>query len=60
MSKLETYVLPTVIMTKGTIRYRIRISLGGSKLRVVFSNEYGRSALRIAAVTVAMAADGLN
>lgn len=47
-------------MTKGTVRYRIRISLGGSKVRFVFSNEYGNSALRVAAVTVAMPADGLN
>lgn len=60
VSKLRATPLPAAITTKGTIRYRIRISLGGSKVRLLFSNEYGKSALRIAAVTVAMAGHGLD
>lgn len=53
-------LLPAVITTKGTVRYRIRISLGGARLRLRFSNEYGKTALRIAAAAVATAGDGLD
>ena len=59
-SKLGNYSLPAFITMKGTIRYRIRIALGGSAVRLRFSNEYGKSALMIAAATVAMAGDGLD
>ena len=57
--KLRSTPMPAVIMAKGTIRYRIRISLGGSRVRLQLSNAYGKSALRIAAVTIARAGEGL-
>ncbi|HVT28107.1 MAG TPA: SGNH/GDSL hydrolase family protein [Lacipirellulaceae bacterium] len=60
ISKVGAYSLPTVLTIKGTIRYRIHISLGGLEVRLRFSNEYGKSALRIAAVSIAMAGDGLD
>lgn len=42
-----------------TIRQVLRLSAGGSQLRVKFSNEYGAKPLRIGAATVAVvAADG--
>lgn len=60
VSKLGTHSLPAIIETKGTVRYRIRISLGGSRVRLRVSNEYGTRALMIGAVTVGMAGDGLD
>src|SRR6185437_16701457 len=53
ISKIGADSLPPIITVKGTIRYRIRISLGGSQVRLRFSNEYGKSALTVAAVSVA-------
>lgn len=41
-----------------TIRQIVRISLGGSRVRVIFSNAYGNRPLRIGAATVALAANG--
>lgn len=60
ISKIGTWPLPATITVKGTVRYRIRISLGGSEVRLRFSNEYGKSPLTIAAVTVAVAGHGLD
>lgn len=60
VSKSRAAWLPAVITMKGTIRYRIRLSLGGSQVRLRLSNEYGASTLGIAAVTVAMAGHGLD
>ena len=60
ISKIGADSLPPIITVKGTIRYRIRISLGGSQVRLRFSNEYGKSALTVAAVSVAVAAHGLD
>ena len=37
-----------------TVRERVRLSLGGTQIRIRFSNEYGSSPLRIGAATVAM------
>jgi len=59
-SKVGTYTYPTPVKFKGTIRYRLRISLGGSQIRLRFSNEYADSAVELAAVTVGIAGDGLN
>jgi lysophospholipase L1-like esterase len=48
------------ITVKGTIRYRLRVSLGGSQIRLRFSNEYGDTPLSLQAVTIGLAADGLD
>jgi lysophospholipase L1-like esterase len=45
---------------KGTLRYRFSISVGGNALRVQLSNPYGDKPLRIAAASVALAANGLD
>lgn len=60
ISEIGAWPLPATITVKGTVRYRIRISLGGSEVRLRFSNEYGKSPLTIAAVTVAVAGHGLD
>src|SRR5690348_15847114 len=41
-----------------TIRQVARVSLGGSRVRVVFSNEYGKQPLVIGAAHVALAGNG--
>lgn len=38
-----------------TVRERLRISAGGQRMRLVFSNRYGSAALLIGAVSVAVA-----
>lgn len=48
------------VIARGTIRYRLRISQGGSRIRLRFTNEFGTSPLVLTAATVGMAADGLN
>ena len=47
-------------MVKGTIRYRLRVSLGGRQIRLRFSNEYGDRPLTLAAATVGLAGKGLD
>lgn len=42
-------------LVTGTLRYRIRVSAGGSKLRLRLSNEEGTTPLVIAAASVALA-----
>jgi lysophospholipase L1-like esterase len=54
--KMGSYPLPPLRTFKGTIRYRSRISLGGSHIRLRFSNEYGDRPLNLAAVTAGLAA----
>jgi lysophospholipase L1-like esterase len=54
---------PIVVAAPGefrnqTIRQIVRVSIGGSQLRVRFSNEYGTAALRIGAAHVARQATG--
>ena len=43
-----------------TIRQIARVSLGGSQVRVVFSNEYGTRPLVIGAAHVALAGEGVG
>jgi lysophospholipase L1-like esterase len=52
--------MPPPLTIKGTIRYRLRVSLGGRQIRLRFSNEYGDRPLSLAAVTVGRAGDGLD
>ena len=47
-------------LLKGTFRYRLRIAKGGSGLRVTIANTYLRAALRIAGMSVGVAANGLD
>jgi lysophospholipase L1-like esterase len=57
----QDFVFPTKIPATAydqTIRQVVRLSLGGSRLRVVFSNEYGTLSLRIGAASVALGGDG--
>jgi lysophospholipase L1-like esterase len=43
---------------KQTIRQTVRLSIGGSRLRIVLSNEYGKTPLTIGAADIALAAEG--
>ena len=43
-----------------TIRQVARASIGGNKVRVVVSNEYGRLPLKLGAAHIALTADGAN
>ena len=56
------FPLPTLLpfnLWNQTVRQRIRVSLGGDKLRIVLSNEYGKAPLSIDSVHVALpAGDG--
>jgi lysophospholipase L1-like esterase len=60
VAKMGAYAIPPLRKVKGTIRYRIRVSVGGSQLRLRFSNEYGDTPLSLAAVTVGLAGTGLD
>lgn len=60
VQKIGAYSLPPPATLKGTIRYRLRVSLGGSQIRLRFSNEYSDSPLLLAAATVGLAGDGLD
>lgn len=51
---------PPPLMVKGALRYRFSISVGGNALRVQLSNPYTDKPLRIAAASVAVAANGLD
>ncbi len=44
----------------GTIRQVVRVSMGGDTVRVRFSNEMGRTPLRIGAVRIALSAGGAS
>jgi lysophospholipase L1-like esterase len=41
-----------------TIRQNERLSIGGDRVRIVLSNEYGKAPLKIGAAHIALAADG--
>jgi len=60
VQKIGAYSVPPPTTLKGTIRYRLRVSLGGSQIRLRFSNEYSDSPLSLAAATVGLAGDGLD
>ena len=45
----------TPIWVQGTVRYSLRISQGGSHVRIRISNEYGEKPLEIGAVSVGLA-----
>jgi lysophospholipase L1-like esterase len=60
VAKIGAYSLSPPITIHGTIRYRLRISQGGSRLRIRFSNEYGEVPLTISAATVGLAGGGLD
>ena len=59
-AKLGALTLPSRSTVKGTVRYRLRISRGGTQIRLRFSNEYGDTPFALTAVTVGLAAAGLN
>jgi lysophospholipase L1-like esterase len=48
---------PLLNIDDQTVRERVRLSIGGTRLRVQFSNEYGTAPLRIGASTVALPND---
>lgn len=56
--KVGAYTLPPLTRVRGTIRYRLRVSLGGSQIRLRFSNQYSDSSLLLKVVTVGLAGDG--
>ena len=60
VERLGTFTLPVPTIVKGTVRYRLRISQGGTEVRLRFSNEYSDKPLTINAATVGLAAAGLN
>ena len=49
--------MPTALWNQ-TIRQVARLSIGGDGVRIVISNEYGSTPLKIGAAHVALAADG--
>lgn len=49
---------PTLV--QGTVRYRLRLSAGGSRLRLKFTNEYGAEPLILGAASVGLAKDGFD
>ncbi|HVZ64574.1 MAG TPA: SGNH/GDSL hydrolase family protein [Lacunisphaera sp.] len=59
-SKLEPLALPHLATVKGTIRYWIRISQGGRKLRFKISNEFSAQPLLIADASVGLAGENLD
>jgi len=59
-AKMGSYEYPSTAIFRGTIRYRLRISLGGSQVRLRISNEYGDKALDVAAVSIGIAGEGFN
>jgi len=60
ITKLGPYILPPPIAVKGTMRYRLRVSQGGSQIRLRFSNEYGEVPLTLRTASVALAGEGLD
>ena len=48
---------PVLNLQKQTVRERVRISVGGSQIRIRLSNEYGSSPLHVGSVTVAVPND---
>jgi lysophospholipase L1-like esterase len=60
VAKLGNFTIPTPTNLKGTVRYRLRISQGGSQIQLRFSNEYSDKPLIIRAASVGLAATGLD
>jgi lysophospholipase L1-like esterase len=58
-TKQYGYLLDTAY-TRGTLRYRFAVSVGGTQVRIRFSNEVGTEPLHIGAASIALAADGAN
>jgi len=48
---------PLLNIENETVRERVRVSIGGSQIRLRFSNEFGSSPLLIGAATVAIPKD---
>jgi hypothetical protein len=48
---------PVLNLQNQTVRERVRISVGGSQIRIRLSNEYGSSPLHVGSVTVAVPND---
>ena len=59
-ARIGGLTFPLTTHIQGTVRYRLRISQGGSQLRLKFTNEYGKASVPLAAASVGLAADGLN
>lgn len=56
----SSFVLPMNVpaqLSNQTVRETVRISAGGNRIRLVFSNRYGREALRLGGVRVAPEGD---
>ena len=51
---------PLLKLNGQTVRERVRISVGGDKIRVRLSNQYGSAPLTIGAATAALAVDAAN
>jgi lysophospholipase L1-like esterase len=47
-------------LLSGTLRYRLRIAIGGEELRLTIANTYPRAMLRFAAMSVGVAEQGLD
>lgn len=60
LSRIGNWTLPVPTIVSGTFRFRLRVSLGGRQVRLRFSNEYGGQPLTLNAVTVGLAAGGLD
>lgn len=60
ITKIGPYSLPPRISVRGTIRYRLRISGGGSQIRLRLSNEYAETPLKLGGVSVGLAAHALD
>src|ERR1700722_6312872 len=57
----EDFVLPVKIpatLQNRTIRQIVRVGIGGSRVRIVISNEYGDRPLTIGGASVALAGEG--
>jgi lysophospholipase L1-like esterase len=52
--------IPAPAVVQGTLRYRLPLSAGGTRVQLRLSNEAGRAPLRIGGVGIALAADGLH
>lgn len=54
-ARVGPFPLLAAATVTGTIRYRLRISQGGSRIRLQLSNEYGERPLAVRAVSVGLA-----
>ena len=52
--------IPAPLLAQGTLRYRLPLSEGGTRLQVRLSNVAGRQPLVVGAVSVALAAEGVK